>query len=268
MKRRHFFTLTAGAAGGMFPFAVRSAQPCPPPLVSVAGGSSATTNCSSSSSSYSTTFAANETPISEGNAWVKLTPEGGSSDHSGWHGVITSGGNAKPRFNAGPTMGGPLSGDYDDCYAYLAGTWPANLRAEATIYRGAGNKEVELLFRVRDQASPARVWAYECLFDLGVGSCEIARWNGAPDDYTTLTSFSPGQYNDGDRVAATISGNTPVVITTYVARAATPTNWVRIGSFTDSSSQRLTTGSPGIGFFVRTPLSLDYGIKDYSVMPI
>lgn len=216
-------------------------------------------------SDYSTTFSTDETPISEGGVWKKLTPEGGAADHSGWHGIVSSGGSARPRYNAGPTMGGPGSGDYDDCYAYLAGTWQPNLRAEATIYRGAGNKEVELLFRVTDQASPPRVWAYECLFDLGAGSCEIARWNGPPDDYSTLASFSPGTYADGDRVAAEISGQT---ITTWVSRAATPTTWVPIGSHTDNASNRLTTGAPGLGFFVRQSLSLDYGVKDYSVRGI
>jgi hypothetical protein len=220
---------------------------------------------------YSTTFATAETPISEGGNWLKLTPEGGASDHSGWHGMITSGGSARPRYNAGPTMGGPGSGDYDDCYAYLAGTWPTNLRAEATVYRGAGNKEMELLFRVSDQASPARIWAYECLFDYGVGSVEIARWDGLPDGYVTLNAGTPGTYADGDRIAAEITGTNPVVITCYVSRAATPTTWEEILTYSDSSASRLTTGAPGIGAFCRTNASnssLDYGIKDYSVEEI
>jgi hypothetical protein len=221
--------------------------------------------------SYSTTFNSDETPISESGNWLKLTPEGGAADHSGWHGMITSGGSARPRYNAGPTMGGPGSGDYDDCYAYLAGTWPTNLRAEATVYRGAGNKEMELLFRVSDQASPARIWAYECLFDYGVGSVEIARWDGLPDGYVTLNAGTPGTYADGDRIAATITGTNPVVITCYVSRAATPTTWTQILTYSDSSGSRLTTGAPGIGAFCRTNASnpsLDYGIKDYSVVAI
>lgn len=225
----------------------------------------------SAQASYSTTFASAETPISEGGNWLKLTPEGGASDHDGWHGMLTSGGNAKPRYNAGPTMGGPGTGDYDDCYAYLVGNWPANLRAEATLYVGAGNKEVELLFRVADQASPARVWAYECLFDIGVGSVEIARLDGPPDNYVTLNSGSPGTYADGDRIAATCTGVNPVVITCYRAPAADPTNWSEILTYSDSSASRLTTGAPGIGAFCRTNAinpSLDYGIKDYSVVEL
>ena len=203
--------------------------------------------------------------------WLKLTPEGGASDHTGWHGMLTSGGNAKPRHNSGATMGGPLAGEYDDCYAYLAGTWQTDLRAEATVYRGAGNKEMELLFRVSDQASPARIWAYECLFDYGVGSVEIARWNGAPTDYSTLATGSPGTYADGDRIAAVCAGTNPVVITCYVSRAATPTVWEQILTYSDSSGSRLTSGAPGIGAFVRTNASnpsLDYGIKDYTVLPV
>lgn len=220
---------------------------------------------------YATTFSTAETPISEGGRWLKQTPEGGSTDHSGWHGLVTSGGNIKPRYNSGTATGGPLAGEYDDCYQYLSGTWPENLRAEATIYVGAGNKEVELLLRVSDQASPARVWAYECLFDIGVGSVEIARWNGAPTDYSTLNAGSPGQYFDGDRVAAEVTGTNPVVITCYLARAATPNIWTPILTYTDSSGARLTSGAPGIGMFVRSNAanpSLDYGFKDYSVVPL
>lgn len=220
---------------------------------------------------FNTTFATDETPISEGGKWLKLTPEGGASDHTGWHGLVTSGGNIKPRYNSGAVGGGPLAGEYDDCYQYLDGTWPLNLRAEGTIYRGAGNKEIELLFRVTDQASPARIWAYECLFDFGVGSVEIARWNGPPTDYSTLAADSPGEYFDGDRVAATITGTNPVVITCYKALAASPTTWVQILQHSDSDANRLTTGAPGIGAFCRTNAtnnSLDYGLKDYAVWQI
>lgn len=217
---------------------------------------------------YQTTFATDETPISEGGRWLKQTPEGGASDHDGWHGMITSGGHAGPRYNSGPTGGGPGSGDYDDCYAYLAGDWPTNLWAEATCYVGAGDKEMELLFRVTDQASPARIWAYECLFDYGVGSVEIARWDGVPDGYVTLAADSPGTYADGDRIAVGITGTNPVVITCYVARAAAPTKWLPILTYSDSSGSRRTSGAPGIGAFCRTNAanpSLDYGIKDYMV---
>ena len=220
---------------------------------------------------FTTTFPVDETPISQGGLWLKQTSEGGASDHTGWHGMITSGGNIKPRFNSGPTGGGPLAGEYDDCYAYLSGSWPTNLRAEATIYRGAGNKEIELLFRVSDQASPARVFAYECLFDLAVGSVEIARWNGAPTDYTTFTIASPGEYFDGDRVAVTITGTNPVIITCYRAPAADPTNWTQIAQHQDSDPTRLTTGAPGIGAFCRTNAlnpSLDYGLKDYTLFQL
>lgn len=222
-------------------------------------------------SSYSTAFPINETPISESSNWMKQTPEGGASDHSGWHGMVTSGGNIMPRYNSGAVGGGPLAGEYDDCYAYLSGAWVQNLRAEAQIYRGVGNKEIELLFRVSDQATPARVWAYECLFDLGVGSVEIARWNGAPTDYSTLNAGAPGTYADGDWVAATCTGTNPVVITCYRAPAADPTNWTQILTHPDSDANRLTSGAPGIGAFVRTNAanpSLDYGLKSYSVFAI
>jgi len=216
-------------------------------------------------SSFSTTFSGTETPISEGGAWVKLTPEGGAADHNGWHGVVTSGGNAMPRYNAGAA-----APDYDDCYAYLAGTWPTDLRAEATVYRGTGIKEVELLFRFADQNSPANARGYECLFDIGAGTSELNRWNGAPDGWENLAADSPGTWADGDRVAATCTGTNPVVITRYYSRAATPTTWVQIGSpYSDSTAGRFTDGAPGIGFFARSgESSLDYGFKDYSVVPI
>lgn len=221
--------------------------------------------------SYSTTFPLTETPISESGNWLKLTPEGGPTDHTGWHGMITSGGNIMPRYNSGAVGGGPLAGEYDDCYAYLSGVWAQDLWAEGTIYRGAGDKEIELLFRVVDQANPAQIRAYECLFDLGVGSVEIARWDGPPTDYNTLAAGTPGEYFDGDQVAASIRGTNPVVVTCYLALAATPNNWTQILQHSDSDPERLITGAPGIGAFCRTSApnpSLDYGLKNYIVRPL
>lgn len=219
---------------------------------------------------YQTSFDLTETKVSEGARWIRSTPEGGASVHSGWHDVSTTGGNAVPRFNAGP--GDP---NYDDCYAYLSGTWYLDMESESTIYNAAASspREVELLFRCNDTSTT--VSTYECLFAIG-GGAAIVRWNGAPGDFTYLIvdgdpgfTGPSGGLSDGDRIRARCSGTAgTVTLQMWYARAATPTTWVSIGSVTDTSPSRLLTGSPGVGFFNRTGLPLNYGIKDFKTRAV
>jgi hypothetical protein len=210
--------------------------------------------------SYSTSFGSAETPISESGAWARRTPEGGASVHTGWHDVITTSGHAQARYNAGSTYGE----DYDDSYAYLTGAWAPDLVAEATVYVGGGKKEVELLFRVNDSGSGVR--CYECLFDLDSGAAEIVRWNGPPDGFDSLATFTannPSSWSNGDKLKASIVGQT---ISMWFALAATPTTWVSLGSHEDTTAKKLISGAPGIGFFARSgESSTDYGLSDYTV---
>lgn len=225
----------------------------------------------SGSTSFSTSFGSAETTISEGGAWARLTgpqPDSGS-DHSGWHDVSTTGGNAVPRFNAGPTSGLP-GGDYDDAYSLLTGTWPADMEATAQIYVGAsGAQEIELLFRGADTAgSPGTVALYECLFNPN-GLYEAVRWNGPSDDFTSLAFVSDTTLVDGDWIKASVTGTgATVTITMWYARAASPTTWVQLLSTADTSGSRRTSGRPGIGFFSRSPETLNYGLRSYSVIGV
>jgi hypothetical protein len=252
MKRRDLILASAGFAGGLIPGFARAAKPCPPPQVSAQGGTTASTTCvmGTPASSYTTDFSRVETPISEGGAWVRLTT-------SYWHDVKTSGGNAMATANASADRS-----RFDDSYARLSGSWGPNQQLEATIYKGSAlSGEVELNLRCSDTVSTVNL--YECTFNIG-GQAAIARWNGTAGNFTILADTGsglqdPGGLEDGDKVRARIVGQT---ITMWFARRASPTNWVLVGSITDNSSQRITTGSPGIGFFARSPLSLDYGFKD------
>jgi hypothetical protein len=219
--------------------------------------------------SFTTLFASDENPISETGAWQRLT---GTSGNTLWHDVKILSGNAIATANAGPTAGGPGSGDYDDSYSYLTGSWPSNMESIATIYKGTGAKEVELLFRIFDVAPATNtVRGYECTFDL-LGGNAIVRWNGSPDDFvilkdttTGLTDWTGG--NDGDKVKANILGT---VISMWYARAATPTTWVSIGSYdTSGDATKFSDGAPGIGFFARAAASnTDYGFKDFQTYGI
>lgn len=227
-----------------------------------------------SSTSFSTSFAGTETTISESGAWARLTgpnPDS-SSNHSGWHDVSTTGGNAVPRFNAGPTGGGPGSGDYDDCYSLLTGTWPADMEAIAQIYIGpSGAQEIELQFRGSDTAgSPGTVQLYECLFNPN-GLYELVRWNGQPDDFTSLTggAVSGPTLSDSDWIKARVTGTGATVsLQIWYALAASPTSWNSLTSATDTSGSRILSGRPGIGFFSRTPETLNYGLRSYSVAAV
>lgn len=274
MKRRDVVLFPIALAGtAIFAGQGRAAVPCPPPQGSVAGGSSASTSCGlisppGTARSYSTSFNLTESPISEGGKWAKQTPNISPGVHTGWHAIRTSGGNAVATANAGSERGGPGTGDYDDAYAYLSGSWAAHQECEATIHRGSGTpREVELLLRCSD--SPTQVRTYECGFTVEDGWCFFARWNGPQDDFTILvdsatglkTAESIGPLQNGDRVRARIVGQT---LTAWYARAATPTVWVQVGTFTDNSAGKLTAGAPGIGFFSREGNSLDYGFSDYT----
>jgi len=255
MKRRNLVVATAAMVA--LPGRIWAARPCPPPQVSLSGGSSVATSCGNSApaTSYSTTFSATENPVSEGGAWVRNTT-------TYFHNARTTGGNLVGAANAGPDG----SGLYDDCYSHLTGAWSPNQEVVVTVYKGqATGGEIEIHLRASDTASSMSV--YECLFNVG-GGVAIVRWNGTPGNITYLAVSGlndPSGFEDGDRARARIVGQT---IDFWYARKAAPNNWLSIGSVTDNSAGRLTSGNPGVGFFTRSPASLDYGIKDFSAVAL
>jgi len=192
----------------------------PSPSISV-------TTAANSSRNYMTNFDATEQPISEGGAWHRASNQ--------WTDVRTLGGVA---FG---TNG--VTNTYDDSYALLSGFGP-DQTVEAVVYRNpnltpGATHEVELLLRFSDDGGNAR--GYEALFNHW-GGLDIVRWNGPQGDFTNLPLTDAGSLGrelvSGDVITATINGT---VISAYI-------NGQLLARAVDS---RISTGQPGIGFFIR-----------------
>jgi hypothetical protein len=206
---------------------------------------SATDSVFTHAGSYSTSFALNENPISEGGRWVN-----GRTTGLDWKNVVTSDDNAH----------GEVSGaGYDDPTAILTGTWSADQSAQATVFSrnptASYNQEVEL--HLRSAVSAHSSTGYEILFrclKTADGYAQIVRWNGAIGDFTTIAGPKYGAnygVQDGDVVKATIVGN---VIKGYI-------NGVDVISATDST---FSTGNPGVGFnYGVGTTNVDFGFKDF-----
>ena len=137
-----------------------------------------------------------------------------------------------------------MTNAYDDSYAYLLGDFGANYTIEGVVQINSGavgdTHEVELLLRVSDDSNSYR--AYEVDF-WRTGPVQIGRWNGPWGDVITLPDvaipWTPTvALKTGDRIKARIIGNT---IEAWI-------NDVLKAKAVDSA---LTTGQPGIGFFIR-----------------
>jgi len=244
MKRRDLI-LATGAA--LVPALGRSAQPCPPPTVTVAGGQSVATDCQIvSGPSYSTSFPNTENPLSEGGRWINGRAVGGN-----WNNVQSMPGRA--------IAAGFVSG-YDDPIAVLTTSFAANQYAEGTVFRATGyspsaSHEIELLLRFQITSGNAR--GYEVLWGAG-GEVNVVRWNGPLGNYTPVggsTGPNIGAARDGDIFRAEISGT---IIRVYRNGALVLTRDV------SSVGNVWTTGQPGMGFFPRTGATLaNYGWKSY-----
>jgi hypothetical protein len=196
--------------------------------------------------SYATHFPLTENPISEGGKWIN-----GQTVGLDWCNVRTNG------TQAYGTQSG--SGGFNDSIALVGGTWGNSQSATATVrtvnqQAGSTYEEVELLLRFSINAHNAH--GYECNFSCRSSGyyAEIVRWNGPLGNFTYLDQRQgPGLHN-GDRVRATIVGNT---ITTYI-------NDVVLASVTDSS---FASGNPGIGLYLQggtSSFTSDYGLTNFS----
>ena len=196
--------------------------------------------------SYTTSFPLTEDPISEGNNWTN-----GAADGFDWSNVRTASGLA-----FGTQSG--VSG-FDDSLAVLKGAWGPDQAATATVFtvnQLAGDvfEEAEILLRFKITPHVAR--GYEINFSMrsDASYSQIVRWNGPYADYTLLDARVIPVLHTGDRVAASIVGNT---ITAFV-------NGVEI--FHTSDSTPFTDGNPGIGFYLQgaTGTNADYGFSCYA----
>lgn len=212
---------SAGSTAGG-PFSVKAANG------STSGTASVTVNGGGSGSGYSTTFDLDESPVSEGGAWLKTSQE--------WTRVVTRNG-----FAYGTQSGG---GGFDDSYAYLAGSFPANQSATAVIHLESGlspYQEVEILLRWRDGAHNAT--GYECNLAYNGQYAEIIIWPGPfatqKSQFKWVSSGNPvsGGVHDGDIFQADVIGN---VITARL-------NGRVIATGVDSSIP--SGGAPGMGFY-------------------
>ena len=198
---------------------------------------------------YSTTFPANENPLSENNNWI-----GGGTTGLDWLDLFSTGGNAigqntiiskcAPNFWCDPT-------------GIVAGSWNKDQEVEAVVYYNEANRppsattgiyqEVEL--RLRTSISAKKITGYEIDFwAFGPAatnpSLAIFKWPG-PYQTTTFTELCHKPLDgtlahNGDVLRATMIGS---VITVYK-------NNVQVLQCTDTGAvggPAYVSGSPGIG---------------------
>jgi hypothetical protein len=197
---------------------------------------------------YSTSFRADESPVSEGDLWIN-----GHAVGLDWKDVSTV---------SGLAFGADSSGDphYDDPTAILSGVWGPDQTVQAkvhTVNQSSDHVYEEVEIRLRTTISPHRNSGYEinfrCTHD-GSQYVEIVRWNGRLGDFTYLRQVEggPGLY-DGDVVRASIIGS---VITAFI-------NGTQVAQATDAT---FTQGNPGMGFYLdgKAGLNADYGFTFFS----
>jgi hypothetical protein len=216
--------------------------------------------------SYKTDFGLDEDPISENGWWLN-----GKADGADWSDVISRGGvafGAPSRMEVAELRAeqGNLAdddapiGDYDDPTAVLAGEWGPTQRATATVFSRNPTDEYfqEVQIRLRSTVRSGFCTGYEvfwrCLTSGG-GYAEIARWNGAVGDFTSLVRLVGPDYGvtHGDVIAATIEDD---LITGFV-------NGREVISVVDDVFE---SGAPGIGFnFGVGDTNVDHGLTSFAV---
>lgn len=204
----------------------------------------------SAAASYSTLFPSTENPISEGGVWAN-----GGSTGLDWQNVQTTPGKA---FGVGASAG------YDDCNAVLQGRFSTTRHySQGTIrklggYTPPSSHETELLLGFSISAHVAAGYEVDMWFD---GTLQFVRWNGALSDFTVygtgdwLDSSSGSGFGralvEDDVVKATFDASSGhPVLTLYL-------NGAQVSQVPDTSASKITSGSPGMGFFARAGSGLD-----------
>lgn len=188
---------------------------------------------------YSTTFAADEDPLSESSAWQTRI----NTLLTDMKSVAATGrANAKALGIAA----------YDDSAALLTG-YAADAEITATVFKatdintGAGH-ECEILHRAAQTTTIST--QYECLFSFN-GNIQCFRWfsNGGTQDFEGQTALlgsesKGGEFVTGDRIRARVCGS--IIIMSYLTSGGTET---LLGVYNNTV---LTSGQPGIGGFIRS----------------
>jgi len=197
--------------------------------------------------SYSTTFPANENPISESGNWENTISGTFTAP------VSTTGGHAVGLDSTG----------VNDSIARLVGAYGRDQTITATAYRGgaSGAAEIELHCRMTmTPGAPDTIQTYE--FDIlpSVDAIVIAKWDGSQGTLTNLTNDSGlGGVSDGDVFEASAIGPANNTVLTLKK------NGTIISQATDTAA--FPSGNPGIGFDAGTSSDgANLGWKDYSVV--
>jgi hypothetical protein len=202
----------------------------------------------STPNSYTTNFDIDENPLSEGGKWLHIDSTLSKCKVVGGRAFGTQSG----------------TGAFDDSNAYLTG-YGNNYEVEGTVWlnpglSGPGNREVEILLHWTDDGplrstafGPTRANGYEINVQHAGSYMQLGRFKGAllvqVDNYAIPKT--------GDRFRARIEGQHIRVWWNDVLRI----------DFTDSdASLQVTTGNPGIGFFVSGGASnTDFGFDSIIV---
>lgn len=206
--------------------------------------------------SYTTNFAADENPLSEGGRWRT-----GATHGTSWQNIRTTSGLAYgTQTGDAPGAGQP---NYDDSVAVMTGFWGRNQTVTATVKTVNQNAtalcEVELWVRARIE--PGRISGYECAFRCHASSnpyIGIVRWNGPLNDFTALPggNITGSGLHDGDTIKITISGFT---IEAFI-------NGVSQGTRTDNGGGiQMQAGAPGFGHWWHNNGATGVSATDYGL---
>ena len=204
---------------------------------------------------YTTTFDADENPLSEGGKWI--------NNGLDWTTIRTTGGLAYGT----QTGTNKVLYRYDDSYAHLSG-FPPDQEAWGQVHiakpDSSCHQEVEILLRWT--SSPHSTTGYECFARCvsdGSSYVQIVRWEGPLGNFTYLADKRGADYGlkNGDILKASIVGN---VITVYI-------NGVEKARVKDDTYK---TGNPGIGTFLfcdsgrGVGSNRDFGFKSFTAREI
>jgi hypothetical protein len=224
---------------------------------------------------YTTNFPATENPLSEGGNW-----RNGQREGIDWKDFRTV-----PGLALGTQLGSPPP--YDDSTAVVTGTWGPDQTVEMkvkTVNQQTGSVNQELEVRLRTTINPHSLTGYEVLWRLnhdGSQYHQIVQWLGplgtASCNWGCAFQMVPGSRDmragdgnpgvyDGDTLGASIVGNR---IRTWVIH-----NGVKqiLQDINDTSGAgggaRFTSGAPGMGAWLRGPVSTitDYGVISFTAV--
>lgn len=201
---------------------------------------------------FSTTFPDTENPLSQGGIWTM-----GLTTGLDWQDCQSEGGT--PGTCYATTTSGSVH--FDDCLAILKDRFSTTKHFAQGTYRNDSGysppdtQEVELLVGFDITAHVAK--GYE--WDIATNGIEPVRWNGALDDFqglgtsgiTTVSGADPGPPADGDVYHANYDSTSGNVVMTLTK------NSVPVWTVQDATVNKILTGAPGMGFFVRTGAGVD-----------